>query len=418
MKILLMSDTHLGFGAGREREDDCFLTFREGITEGMDSDAILMAGDVFDTRTPSNETFAKAMETLLMAKSGDGARILGPIDKDLQNEVRGIPVIAIHGNHERRVKGLVNPVEALERGGFLVHLHCNGIILRKKNSLPTSTSEAETELVAIQGMSAVPGQYAEAALKEWNPKPLKNCYNILMIHQNLEGFLFTEEPLPKESLPPGFDLYICGDIHDQAKAEIHGKPLILPGSTISTQVRKESALPRSFCRIDTASGSIETIPFRDQRKILYGEFQEPGKAEEFVRACIQENSEVQFKPIIKLRTSFNPEELKKRFPGIIASQNLSDADARSGISPVSAEERLNIATLSGKKILEKNLQEAGLDRPTFEGVFDLLLEKRHEDALNILRKKEKVKDAPGGEGNREGGEGGKAIPQPEGIGNT
>src|SRR3989338_5533085 len=140
MRILILSDTHFGYGSGTERERDAFDAARSAVAEP--ADLVLLAGDVFDMRVPSPETFAAALELLVPLKlahqpdAGSGLRQgvakLAAAPKELPALARmGIPVIAVAGNHERRAKGLVNPVEALERAGLLVHLHGQAATIQK-----------------------------------------------------------------------------------------------------------------------------------------------------------------------------------------------------------------------------------------------------------------------------------------------
>ncbi len=381
MRILLMSDTHLGFSLGSERREDAFLAFEEGLGKAGECDALLLAGDIFDTRTPSPETFAWAMSGLFrLAHTGNGARVSTPSGKGALHA--GVPVVAIHGNHERRVRGLVNPVEALEMGGFLIHLHCSTAVMEKGG-----------ERVAVHGMSAVPEQYAEQALKEWGPSPMEGAFNILMIHQNLEGFVRSENPLPKQSLPPGFDLYVCGDIHESHRSTVHGKPLLLPGSTVATQITKDAQNPRTFTLIDTSTGSLEQEPFRNQRRVFYREFEKRGEAERFLESTLAKSQGT--KPVIRIKSPIPPDELKSRFgEGAL----LLPVQEREMTALTPEEQRLSVQE-SGKRLLEENLKKAGLDPKTFTDVFELLLEKRREDALRLLKRK--MNKGPGKDGSED-----------------
>lgn len=365
MQIILISDTHLGFAQGTERWEDAFLTFEEGVAKALDADLLILAGDVFDTRIPTTETFSRAMEILLDARKKPPLAFQG-LNKNSPHQP--VPVIAIHGNHERRVKGLVNPVEALEKGGFLTHLHCNGIIVEK-----------DREKVAIQGISSVPEQYFENIIREWNPLPIPGCYNIFLFHQNLEGFLYSEKAISPSLLPRGFDLYICGDIHESHHSSLEGKPLILPGSTVATQLKKDSTSPRTFTRIDTKTGAIDFVPFENQRKIYYEECSSLAEAEELVRKILKEKHAI--KPVIKIKSFFPPEDLEARFSD---KALLNIVDQRSLPSVELEEQRLS-AQESGKNLLRKNLGQAGLNPQLFEAVFELLLEKKDGEALSLLK---------------------------------
>lgn len=376
MRITLLSDTHLGFGSGTERDQDAFLAFEEAIARGLGSDLILLAGDVFDTRTPTPETFSRAMEILLKSRFRPTTIKISGIRKDLTNSVEGIPVIAIHGNHERRVKGLINPVEALERGGFLAHLHANGVLLERGG-----------EKLAVQGMSAVPSQYAAEAFKEWSPRPVPGAFNILLFHQNLEGYMISLHPLPPSSIPEGFDLSICGDIHDARQATLHGSPLLLPGSTVATQINKDACTPRAIWDIDTSTREILRLPLKSQREIFYQDCATEEEAREFLQKTLSHPRPL--KPIIKIRGQVSPDHLREQF----REQAILLFSGELESPGVTIEEQRLSVQESGKALLEKNLREQGLDPLVFEPLFELLVNKKQDEALDLLRKQPASKPA-------------------------
>lgn len=369
MKILLMSDTHFGFASGTERWEDSFLAFEEGIEKGLQYDIILLGGDIFDVRVPTTETLARTMEILVpVQRVPSPVSLVEGIRKKITTPLRGVPIVSIHGNHERRVKGLVNPVEALEKGGFLIHLHCNGVVFEKNG-----------EKIAIFGISSVPGHYASSVFEECQLHPIPGCYNILIFHQNLEGFLYSETPLPLSIVPEGFDLYICGDIHDTHRSTLHGSPLLLPGSTVSTQITTNSCSPRVYVSIDTAQKTFDFIPFERQRKIYYETFEKKEDAQAFISNILQEKHALP--PVVKIRASFPPEELA-------AYQNvLLMISHDKEIARFTIEEQKLSAQQSGKKLLEKNLTAAKLNTALFEEVFELLLHKKQDDTLSLLKQK-------------------------------
>ncbi|MBL7160575.1 MAG: DNA repair exonuclease [Candidatus Aenigmarchaeota archaeon] len=392
MKLILFSDTHLGFGLGTEREQDPFLTFEEGIEKATHADALILAGDLFDTRTPTPETFSRSMESLLKLSQENPPVEVSGISKEIK-PLAGIPVIALHGNHERRVRGLVNPVEALEKGGFMFHLHCNGILLKTGG-----------EQVAIQGMSAVPDKYASQALKEWAPSPVPGAYNILLIHQTIEGFIRAPGGLPKQSLPEGFDLYICGDIHESRQSEAHGSPLLFPGSSIATQITKDSQKPRLYWEINTTTSQLNSIPFKRQRTIHYKEFKSEEEARTFLKSLPREG---ELKPIVKLQSPLHQEEVQS----LAGSQALLHLSKETPQAPTRQEQALSVQE-SGRKLLENNLKQFSLDPKTFETIFELLLEKKREEALKLLRKQ--AKNIHGKENSGESGPPSPPAAQPRG----
>jgi len=246
IKIAIISDTHFGFARGTERENDCWDAAEEAFDKAKDCDLIILPGDIFDGRIPKPEDWAKSI------------KILSKIKK---------PIIAIHGTHERRGRGLINPIEGLAYAGFLKHIHCSHEIFEIKN-----------KKIAVYGMSGVPESYAKEVLDNWSPKPEKDAYNIFMLHQSIAPYIYNPKNPPSlrlDDLPKGFDLYISGHIHWPEKSTVHGKPFLIPGSTITTQIKKKEAeKPKGFYMIElNGKEKIEFVELENQRKIFYREFE-------------------------------------------------------------------------------------------------------------------------------------------------
>ncbi len=384
MKIGLFSDIHLGFGQGTEREKDAFENLEEAMEICKDCDLILIAGDIFDYKTPNTEIFTKTMENLLSAfgKKSE-TKIVEGINKDLSKNLKfgyGIPVISIFGNHERRSKGLLNPVEALERAGFLVQLHCNGIVLEKNG-----------EKIAVQGMGGVPDQFAENILKQWNPKTIDGTYNILMLHQSISGFVFAEHLLPQESIPKGFDLYINGHIHEPKESMYDNKPFIHPGSLVVTQITSQTKPIRVY-KIDIQrsiegilSNEIKFEELKTQRKVFYLNFE--NSSQEEIESKLKEIfSENFLKPPlvkIKLRDGKFADELKIKYgdKGLLYFGFEKQDEKLSGVSI--QEQELSVQEL-GKKLLRENLEKEGLDVQKYENVFELLINKKQDKVVEIF----------------------------------
>lgn len=383
MKISIFSDSHLGFGSGETREDP-FECLEEAIENSRDSDLILIAGDIFDIRVPDTETLTRAMEILSKTTFMDtDIKLVNGINKEVntlsQISLMGIPVIAIHGTHERRVKGFLNPVEALEKAGFLIYLHCNGVVFQKEN-----------EKVCIQGMSGVPDQYADSILSQWNPKPLPDCVNILMLHQSLSPFLYSPHTLESEKLPKGFDLYICGHIHESRKSKLGGSDLLIPGSFIHTQLR-EDPQSKGFWVLDTSNMGLEFRELERQRMLYHKEFQTENLKQEDIENYIREviNNPHKKKPLIRIKLKGKPKEITFREIENRFSQEAMVSfkrDFEECEFPIKnlEEHKLSVQEL-GRQILLKNLETLNLNPKIFEPIFELLLENNQERALEMLK---------------------------------
>src|SRR3989338_98379 len=157
MKIAILSDTHLGYA---RFEKDSFDQAESAITNaGEKADFIIHAGDIFDIKIPKLETINKALSIFKKSK---------------------IPIYAIHGNHERRSKDLVNPAQLLETGELITYLHGSEKVIEKNG-----------EKVQLFGMGNVPEDYANEALKRALEKfvPLQDAFKILILHQSIKELM-------------------------------------------------------------------------------------------------------------------------------------------------------------------------------------------------------------------------------------
>jgi len=416
LKIAVVSDFHLGAKQGTEREQDSFLQARESLEKALDEGAqvILILGDIFDSRNPEQEVWSEAMKILSLPAEADnqGIELDRAIDRD-QNELtvlplRGVPVVAIHGNHERRGKGFVDSVEALESSGLLIKIHHNGIVF-----------EADGEKVAIQGMGYVPKQYAKTFIDEWDPEPVDDAVNLFLLHQGLGQFSFSfegESDLKPADLFEGFDLYLSGHVHYRIEDEVFGKPLIFPGSTFRTQLLPiEAEKSKGFYMIEVDSSEIgyDFIELDSVRDFCYGECKfdsaSSGEIEEEIRskvnALLDDRCDGSSKtPLIRIILEGTLEKGVSRndidFNGIV--EDFEDEAllkiSRSGLTSPDLEEKSeflkdireeNISMEErGLRLLESNLEELEYDE-TFDarGFYEFLSNENVDEALDEVLEK-------------------------------
>lgn len=378
MRLAIFSDAHMGHGSGTERSGDSFEALEEVIGKSLGCDLIIIAGDLFDSRTPSTEALTKGMELLIKPiATENGTKLIEGIDKDIEDltplHQQGIPVVSIHGTHERRVRGLINPVQALEKAGFLIYLHCNGVVLERAG-----------ERICIQGMSGVPDQFSEAILQRWNPKPQKGCFNILMLHQSVSPFMYATNLMPLERIPKGFDLYVLGHVHESKKSSFAGSPLLIPGSLVPTQLTKDAVSSRGFWVFDTATGDAAFIPLEAQRRVYYLEHEGP---QERLEADIEKLLEHPHpkKPIIRIKgKDLDLAGLNSRFSGraMLSIKQIQEEEQPKAVGI--EEHSLSVQEL-GKKLLRENLEASDLEQELFENLFELLVHGKGEEALRLLR---------------------------------
>ncbi|MFB6190355.1 MAG: exonuclease SbcCD subunit D [Candidatus Nanohaloarchaea archaeon] len=382
MKVSVISDTHFGYKWGEERGEDAFKNAKEAFERSLDADLIILPGDIFDRKIPKQEVLDRASEVLSTAMEGEREV---EADKKLGIHGDGIPVVAIHGTHERRPSSYTNPIELMANTGHLHHLHNDKV-----------TFEKDGEKVAVHGMSGVPEKYAPRVLEKFSPEPVDDAFNILVLHQSIEGFVYTpdeEDYLTLEDLPEGFDLIVNGHIHwynIEKFQQGDEKPLVLPGSTVTTQMRKvEAEKDKGFLRLDTQDRELEFVPLEKPRQVYYIELEVDGESWTELKHRAQEEldkvADRKEKPLVNLKVTgetdgrVNPRELKQMYrDSMFLNVNASidgPGETDAGIEDVDAVEE-------GKEILSERIDsDIELDQDSF---FELLEKGNASAAMEML----------------------------------
>jgi DNA repair exonuclease SbcCD nuclease subunit len=407
MKIAILSDFHFGFGKDTPLENDSFENAEEAIEKAIESDLILIGGDIFDSPSPSTQTWAKAIKILSkpLLKPNPGIRLV-ECSKELKEISRRtlnhLPVVALHGNHERRTRGEFNPIQVLENAGFLIHLHTTTIVFEKNG-----------RKVAIHGMSAVPERFAKNFLYDWNPKPIEGCINILFLHQNIDPYVFSplEPPsLTTENLPKGFDIIINGHIHTYASEKIDETNLLIPGSLVITQFEKnEAEIDKGFLEINVEDEiKVNFITLKTSRKFFYEEVKlEEGKSiEEQIEKKIDEivyTKNLQKPPLIRIKITGKEvggleQELRaieRKYEGKAVLKFVKELESPEVTRKIELLQNLREQKLSveeiGLAILKKSLDELSFEHTfDYENIFKLLSEGEVDKTLNILLGEQKT----------------------------
>jgi DNA repair exonuclease SbcCD nuclease subunit len=259
MKIAIFSDWHLGLNFGSELEMDSFVQLSQAFTQIKEEniDFIITCGDLFDKTLPSPEVYYEAIHLLNEVDIKNKINL-----ESRQNKKLKIPMIGIIGNHEYRGKDYKSTVELLEVMNFLRVIHADSITIEKEN-----------EKITIFGLSGMPDRYFKDILEKWNPKPIKDNYNILLIHQSILEYLPFEgdEIASLSNLPKGFDIIANGHLHWSVVEQINDKTkFIMPGSTVSTQNKKiESDKDKGYFILDTKTNELKFKAINNTRKVYY-----------------------------------------------------------------------------------------------------------------------------------------------------
>lgn len=404
IKISILSDLHFGYAWNSFLENDSFENAQEAISKSLDSDLIIIAGDVFDTRMPKTDMWARALRILSrpFLRKNDGIKLVDTINKELkdvsQRTLQGIPMIAIGGTHDRRASGQINAVQALEQTGFLLYLHRNGLIFEKGG-----------QKIAIQGMSAVPERYAKQFLDQWNPKPIGGCFNALIIHQSVDPYVYSPLDPPTldlSNLPRGFDVIVNGHIHSSGMRRVNGTTLLMPGSTIVTQLKAEEAdKPKGFYKLSVPDGKVDFVELETPRKFFYREIfiSERESVVERVEDELNKvlNQTFLKKPILRLKAIMDEteflskewREMERKYEDKLILkfvQEIKSEEISKGLEVLREEERMSVEEM-GLKLFSENLQKLKFER-NFDpdDLFKLLMDGKVNRAFDILTGKQKT----------------------------
>lgn len=409
MKIALLSDFHLGFGKGTERFTESFENAQKAIELALEQkpDCVLVLGDVFDSEIPSQETWHLAFKVFAPIKKTRADCKITRSKKDQKEEMEclHIPVFAIHGTHEYRGKDFRNAIEVLESAGFLFHLHASTALLEKGN-----------EKIAVHGLGGVPEKNALDALKLWNPVPVQDAKNLLLLHQGIKEYLpFDNEMIASialADLPKGFDLIANGHLHWASEEKLEQGKFLLTGSTLTTQMKKlESEKEKSICIFDTETGTVKMLHIPGQRKLFYEKIKFDNvnqgaivqKLGEILEKIAAQNLEK--KPLVRLKltgtlvkgvsnANIDLSEISKKFSEKAILSISKEFDSESFKTKISQlremqKSKKSISAL-GLELLEKNLGETGFGSGSAEQLLQLLQSGENEKAMQLILGKKKA----------------------------
>ena len=380
MKIAFVTDCHFGY---RRFEQDAYQQGREAIlAAAREADVLILGGDNFDVPLPRMETIADVTKILREAAGVFASR-----------GFMSAPIFAIHGNHDRRARGFVHPTELLAQGGFLTLFH-NKTVRYERNG----------EKIAISGMGSVPEDMARAGLEAIQCKPVEGAFNIFVVHQSFQEFerIPHEEYITFEDLPDGYDLYLCGHVHQPS---LTGK-VLNPGSTVITQLRADEVGQRGWLIYDTLAKKAEFRPVKSRQlfhKVL--EFSD-AKPEE-VRAAVEKaaheivSQNISPAPVAKivvkgtLAQGFSGSDLRlPQFGDNVYVENEMNSDSlRERIAQIKlSRDKKRSSREIGMELLREKLKGTSYSLGDPEKVFEMLLE---GDLLKEIKERiEREKELP------------------------
>jgi len=257
MKLAIISDFHIGYERFRS---DAYNQAEEALSKAAElADAIIIPGDIFDFRTPKPDVIAEGISLFRsIANKPLGGKVISFKSRGKSRTYTTLPVIAIAGTHERRAAGEENPVSLLNLAGFVVDVSDGTAVVAKGN-----------EQVAITGVGGIAEEHFREYLKKTEIRPVQGMFNVFMFHQSIYELLpFSKDFIHYDELPEGFDLYVDGHIHNRVEATVHGKPFIIPGSTVLTQLKEAEQESKGFYIFDTADNSFKFYRINSRRFVV------------------------------------------------------------------------------------------------------------------------------------------------------
>ena len=290
MRIAILSDFHLGYERFRE---DALRQAGEALSAAADkADVLLIPGDIFDNREPSPDVLAEGINLFRdLSKREWHARV-----SEFRGEGRtftDVPIVAIPGTHERRAEGIEDPVDLLGLAGLLVD-----------TTNACAIVERDGERVAIRGLGGIAEDRFKEIMKREDPKPIEGMFNIFFFHQSIYEFLpFSQDFIKLDDLPDGFDLYVDGHIHGRIESSSHGKPLLIPGSTVLTQLKDGEQETKGFYVFDTLTKSYVFNEIGSRRFVLHRvsiEGKEPSEVTDDIESVVSAEAGKGGNPIVKI----------------------------------------------------------------------------------------------------------------------
>ena len=240
IRILHTADTHLGYRQyhSEVRRMDFFAAFELVINDAveMQVDAVVHAGDLFDSRNPTLEDLLETMNLLSRLKAAD------------------IPFLGIVGNHESKQN--TQWLDLFEEMGLAARLGKKPFMVGN---------------VAIYGIDSVPK--SKIPIFDYSGfSPADNCWKLLVMHQIMSPFPYAEWDCDEvlENLPFRIDAVLLGDYHEHAitKDKTGETWITYPGSTERNSVSEKNARSYNIITLSKEGLEISKRAIHPTRKFL------------------------------------------------------------------------------------------------------------------------------------------------------
>ncbi|CAH8623005.1 unnamed protein product [Dicrocoelium dendriticum] len=296
-RILLSTDNHLGFAEKDGiRGPDSFRTFEEilSLAKTQKVDFLFFGGDIFHDNRPSMRTLHETIRLLREYCLGDK-----PVEFEMLSDMAtsfsntafknvnyldeninvGIPVFAIHGNHDDpNGPGGVSAIDILHAAG-LVNLIGKNTSVERICLSPLLFRKGSTSL-ALYGLGAMREErvhrlFANNMVTFCRPtEGADDWFSICAVHQNRAHHGPTNY-LPEQFLPDFLDLVIWGHEHEcRVEPEWNSTQnffVVQPGSSVVTALSQGEAQPKAVALLEVRGKEFKVtrIPLRTVRPFIF-----------------------------------------------------------------------------------------------------------------------------------------------------
>jgi DNA repair exonuclease SbcCD nuclease subunit len=263
MRIIHTGDTHLGYRQYHSdvRRKDFLNAFSAVVDDAIDMgvDAVIHAGDLFDSRNPTLDDILDAMGLFSRLKTA------------------GIPLLAIVGNHESK-----------QNTQWLDLYSSLGLVTRLGNEAHRLGE------VAIYGIDSV--AKTKIPLFDYSVFDGKDTdarYNLLVMHQLVKPFSFGDWDIKEviDSIPFDIHAVLLGDNHKYEIIKVDDTWVTYPGSTERNSTSERE--PRSYNIVTIKDSGIEIskriIPTREFLFIPANVVEGPNAIEDVFNAIMEHN---------------------------------------------------------------------------------------------------------------------------------
>jgi DNA repair exonuclease SbcCD nuclease subunit len=236
-RLIHTADTHIGYRQYHSdvRRQDFLKAFATVVDDAivMKVDAVIHAGDLFDSRNPALEDILRTAEILARLKQA------------------GIPFLGIVGNHES--KQHIQWLDLFGSMGLAIRLGSTPLLINN---------------IALYGIDNVPKpKIAGFDYSVFSPPPEEADYSFLVMHQLMTPFPFGEWDSEEliTSMPFRVDAVLLGDNHKYEKTKVGETWLTYPGSTERNSAAEKETRGYNLITVNEKGSEIgrRNIPTRD-----------------------------------------------------------------------------------------------------------------------------------------------------------